>query len=757
MRFIFHTVVVSLFLIFFADAVFAQQTHKITTVTTPLKKRDLKVGLVLSGGGAKGFSYIGVLKMIDALGIKIDYIAGTSIGAVLGSLYAAGYTGVQIEKILNDLGDLDKMAMDTNPRSYKSFFERSDNAFYAFSLNFDGLSPRLPRAISKGQKLYNMLSEKLASVDIITNFRKLPVPFFCVATHLATGQKVVMEKGYLPDAVRASAALPTLMEPIVINGESYIDGGLVDNFPVVEMRKRGVDIIIGVDSQSGLKSVSELKDMVNMLNQIISYRLVENNVIQKRFVDIYIQPDVRKFGVTAFNEKYKLIREGEKAAIRSRDKLVKIADAQGNFSPTKKTIKIPLVRKLDSITFSPLKHYSPSYLLNKLQVKKSMPISYQNLSKKINVLSEMGNFNLIRYRWKRSPKKTNYLDVNIQEYPYQTKLKLGVYYDPIYKSSLLANFSITHFLQKNDFFSLRVMLGDLARYRLRYFVDSSYGLSYGIESNFDWFNRLRPYDEENSVIQRISKNLFIFDNKAYFQFDYQNKFNLTFGGFHKFFYETTNAFIKEFDEEKAKNIFKNIHYFGTSATFDIDTYDRVYMPKSGLKLSAEFSTYLLSNTGTSIEDLKKIEFDLFNQLNVFIGYAYTIGKTTFDFQSQLGMNISDGTSKFLYYNIGGYSHYNITNYIPFYGMPFEAKQVLDFYKFFLATHFEIFHNHQITLATNFIKANNFPILNGGLDNYLNIGIALGYTYHSIVGPISLKVGFSGEHIPAGFFSIGAKF
>lgn len=239
------------------------------------QQNEPKIGLVLSGGGAKGFGHIGALKVIDSLGIKVDYISGTSMGAVIGSLYASGYSGKQLDSLFNEV-DFDALINDFIPRSSKSFFERNNDEGYALSLPFDNFKIQLPSAISRGQNVFNLLSRLLIHVSDIERFDELPIPFFCVATNVETGQAVIMDKGSLPRSVLASGAFPSLFQPVIIDDQVLIDGGVVNNYPIEELRAKGMDIVIGVDVQDDLANREDLQSAPEILLQINNFRTIND-------------------------------------------------------------------------------------------------------------------------------------------------------------------------------------------------------------------------------------------------------------------------------------------------------------------------------------------------------------------------------------------------------------------------------------------------------------------------------------------------
>lgn len=212
------------------------------------KKETKKVGLVLSGGGAKGLAHIGVLKVLDSLGVKVDYVAGSSMGAIVGALYASGYSGKQLDSIFR-VADFENIIIDNLPRASKGFLERNNDEKYAVKLPFNDYKLKLPSALSKGQNTYNYLLKLLLHVNKVEDFSELPIPFFCIATNIETGKQVILEKGNLTQSIMASGALPTLFQPVTLNNQLLIDGGVVNNYPIDELRAKGMDVIIGVDVQ----------------------------------------------------------------------------------------------------------------------------------------------------------------------------------------------------------------------------------------------------------------------------------------------------------------------------------------------------------------------------------------------------------------------------------------------------------------------------------------------------------------------------
>jgi len=294
---------ISFLLLFFVCTLNAQQQFN----------EDIKVGLVLSGGGAKGLAHIGVLKIIDSLGIRIDYVAGTSMGSVIGSLYASGYSGEQIDSIFKKI-DFNDIISDNLPREAKTFYERENAEKYAVTLPFEKFKIKLPSGLSSGQNNFNLLSRLMLHVSDIDDFSKLPIPFFCIGTNIETGEAVILDKGNLAQAVTASSAFPSLFKPVTINNQILIDGGVVNNYPIDELKSKGVDIVIGVDVQDNLANREELTSAPDILFQINNFRTINEMKIKSKKTDVYIKPDIEDFNVVSFDQGHEIIKNGEKAA-----------------------------------------------------------------------------------------------------------------------------------------------------------------------------------------------------------------------------------------------------------------------------------------------------------------------------------------------------------------------------------------------------------------------------------------------------------
>src|SRR5690606_23128260 len=187
--------------------------------------------------------------------------------------------------------DFDELLSDFIPRSSKSFYGKRNDEVYALSLPFHKFKLGIPTAYSKGLYNYNLLTRLTHNVRHTTNFKNLPIPFLCIATDIETGEEILLDQGYLPQAMAASASFPSLFSPVEIDGRWLVDGGITNNYPIDEIKKWGADIIIGVDVQDDLKDRTKLRDATRILVQISNLQMIERMKENREKTDIYIKPD----------------------------------------------------------------------------------------------------------------------------------------------------------------------------------------------------------------------------------------------------------------------------------------------------------------------------------------------------------------------------------------------------------------------------------------------------------------------------------
>ena len=271
------TGVLFLFL-FFSSNAFSQSVKKAIPKTP-------KVGLCLSGGGAKGIAHISLLKAIDSLGIKIDCITGTSMGSIIGGLYAIGYSGEELDSLISNV-EWDNLLSNTLPLSEVSVDEKDEYARYLVELPISKTGIDLPTGVVEGHALLAFLQKLTFRAAHITDFNKFPIPFKCMGADILTGEPFVIDKGNLGIALRASMSIPTFFSPIEREGHLLVDGGLVKNFPVDILRSMGADLVIGGYTGGKLYAKDELNSMVKLLYQSASFNRITDSELQKKLCSV---------------------------------------------------------------------------------------------------------------------------------------------------------------------------------------------------------------------------------------------------------------------------------------------------------------------------------------------------------------------------------------------------------------------------------------------------------------------------------------
>lgn len=722
---------------------------------------DPKVGLVLSGGGAKGLAHIGVLKKIEEAGLRIDYIGGTSMGAIIGGLYAAGYSANQLDSIFNAV-DFDRLIQDNIPRSAKTFYEKNETDRYAITLPFEGFQIRLPSGISKGQNVYNLFSKLTNHVSDVDDFSKLPIPFLCVATNIENGKAIVLERGYLPRAISASGALPSLFTPVYIDDQMLVDGGVVNNYPVDEIRKKGIDVIIGVDVQDSLRDRTKLLSGFEVLTQINNFRTISDMKLKREKTDIYINPNIKDFTVVAFNEGEKIIEAGYNEASTKMSELEALAARQ---KPRKK-IKVEF-RKETSLYITDVEiegneSYSRSYILGKLKLKTPAEINYKKFNQGVNNLSATGNFADINYRLIEDEKGIYKLRFQLRESEVKTLLRLGAHYDDLFRTGALLNVTRKRLFTNNDIASLDFVVGDNIRYNFNYYIDKGYYWSIGLNSSFDFFDKDVPLsfifseniledDEIETQLNEIELEYSDLTNQIYVETLFRRSFLLGAGVEHKKLRYLSKTIGLDQDNNP-RTLFENTNYFSTYGYLVYDTYDNSFFPKEGVFFSGDFHLYLF---GVGLNE----NFESFSIAKAKVGYAKSWGKFTTQVTTEGGFKIGNSDVRSFDFFMGGFGFKEIGNIVPFYGYEALSLRGNTYLKSTLTFDYEIFRKNHINLGANISNIGDNLFENGGwIDGLDYSGIALGYGLETFLGPIQLKYAYSPERDASEWYvSAGFKF
>ena len=405
------TKTILLLLLFVATAAYSQDT-------TTVKARP-KVGLVLSGGGAKGAAHIGVLKYIEEAGIPIDYIAGTSMGSIVGGMYALGYTSDEILDIISDV-DWDRLISNKVDRQEISYDSKSRSRTQIitvpFSLETDteelqsrSFKNSLPTGIVSGDNLLNLFNSLSVGYSDPIDFNDLPIPFLCIATNVINGEADVLNKGVFSNSLRASMAIPILFDPIKIDDTLYADGGLVNNFPAENCRAMGADYIIGVSMSPGLETdpqnLSSILSQVKQLKEIITDKEFENYHKQ---CDIFISPDLKGVGMLSFDAESvaRITASGYEAASSQAEAFQALkeliyagTDQQETVCTSEKKARNILKEQvlISRIDLEGVEGYIEKWMRRRCTVKVGDHVYKEDIDKSVSIYYGTGNYDSITY------------------------------------------------------------------------------------------------------------------------------------------------------------------------------------------------------------------------------------------------------------------------------------------------------------------------------------------------------------------------
>lgn len=726
-----------LFLVFASLTVFSQEQKK------------PKIGLVLSGGGAKGFAHIGVLKVLEEAGVKIDYIGGTSMGAVIGGLYASGYNASQIDSIFQAT-NFNELLNDFIPRSSKNFYEKRNDELYALVLPFNKLKIGIPEALSKGMYNYNLLSRITRNVRHIRDFNKLPIPFLCIGTNIETGEQVLLNKGNLAQAMIASSAFPSLFSPVEIDGKLLVDGGVINNYPIEEVRKLGAEIIIGVDVQDDLLDRNQLKDATRILVQITNLQSIERMKKNVKQTDIYIKPDIKNYGVVSFDKGKEIIRKGEEATFSVYEQIKLLVDDSNPYKKPSLKLATDSLQIVD-INSNELDNYTKEYVIGKLRFKPGVKTCYDDLLKGINNINATQNFSAISYSLDENKNGDN-LNLTLKENPAKTYLKFGLHYDNLFKSAVLINLTHKKTFFKNDRTSLDIVLGDNIRYNLDYYIENGFNLSFGFKSQFNQFNRnvakeISSLDLGALGVNAINVDFHDLTNQAYFQSLFVQKF-LIGGGI-----ELKYLNIKSETLANTDPIIDKSNYLSLFGYMKFDSFDNKYFPKKGWYFSGDIQSYLVSSNYTG-------DFQPFSIAKADFGVAATLFKNaTVKFSTDAGFSFGNESVSFFNFILGGYGYNPINNFKYFYGYDYLSIAANSYIKSTGTIDYEFYKNNHFNFSANFANVGDriFETVDWiSIPKYS--GYALGYGLETVIGPIEVKHSWSPENAKGyTWFSIGFMF
>ena len=431
-----------------------------------------KIGLTLSGGGAKGLAHIGILQALDSAGLKVDYITGTSMGSVVGGLYAAGYSGDTIERIARTL-DWDVLFSTAPQISSVSIEEKDEFNKYAVEIPFQHGKFKLGKGFIEGQELWLKFAELFQPVYNITDFNKLSIPFACVGTDLATGNAVVMDHGNIITCIRASMAIPAVFTPVQFENKTLVDGGLVNNFPVLDVKKMGADMVIGVNLNKGLENAEDLKTSLDILMQMAFFKDAADFEKNRQQCDIYITPDLQDNTAGSFDNSDSIIEIGKKYGLLYYPAFKHLADSLNALYPPTQPFNKDRLPKTKSMTISKytvtgLDKTTEKFFFGLSGLHAGKTYSYKEQAESIRSIYGSRYYKSIKYDFIPLDSGKTEMRFKAQENPL-TAIKFALNYNTYTKLSLIGNITSRDLLFKESRALATVSLSENPRIFLDYY------------------------------------------------------------------------------------------------------------------------------------------------------------------------------------------------------------------------------------------------------------------------------------------------
>lgn len=666
----------------------------LSLVLIPQVSARKKVALVLSGGGAKGTAHIGALKVIEEAGIPIDYIVGTSMGAIVGGLYSIGYNAEQLDSMVNKQ-DWSFLLSDKLSADEQTFVQKEQAGLYQLSVPFTiGRGKKtLGGGVINGQNLYNLFTQLTIGYNIPMDFDNFPIPFACVATNVVDGEAVVFHRGLLDEAMRASMAIPAVFTPVRIDSMVLVDGGMVNNFPVNIAYEMGADVVVGIDVQSALLDAKELTGTKEILLQLIGLtgqQLYEEN---KKRTTLYIHPDVEGFSTASFNKQAidSLIINGEKATREKWGELIKLKEEIGVASDYKS--------------------------------EPHGPFTAQYRSHSLSNEEQRHNFSENFFR--------------------RSTLNFGLGFDTEIIGSLLMNatmfldgkvpsrLALTGLLSKNP----------LVRTDYALLLKHEQSINAGFEFRYNDISIYRKGKRQYNATYRYYRGILSYANVF-------SRFKLESGIRYEFF--DYDSFLYNKGSDGALKVLPE-GFFSYFANLNVEAFNQWYFPDKGYRIQAGAAVYMKN----------PVKYDTHVPFAAFNLSMETVVKLTDRFAilpALYGRVLVGNTIPFPYLNaLGGttFGRY-VPQQMPFVGLGHLEVQDNTTVLLRLKLRQRLGNKNYVSLTGNYgLAENDFFHLIKGKNLW---GIAAGYAYNSLFGPLEAQFGFTGiTHRLKFYASIGYVF
>lgn len=715
-------------------------------IAQPKKSGRLQLGVTLSGGGAKGLAHIGILKAIDSAGLHIDYVTGTSMGSIIGALYACGYSGDSIEHIARKI-NWDALLSNSASLRSMQMAEKDEYDKFAVELPWVNHAFRLPSGVLESQELWLKFSEFFFPAFHIKDFSKLPRSFKCIAADVSNGEAVVMEEGEIVSAVRSSMAIPTVFTAVNYQGRKLVDGGIVRNFPVRDAKRMGADYVIGSNVSGALLSKEKITNAFQVLLQIAFFREDEDTRKEKQLCDLYVGHNLDDYSMGSFSSANEIIDEGIETGRRMYPAFKRLADSLNRiYGPDKRPMPcLPPVQgvKITELTINGLKRTGETFFLHRMQFEKDQWHNATTLAQHIRMAFGTRYYQKIVYRLEPLTDTTARIIFDVEEHPF-TFAKLGLHYNSFSGVSILTNLTTRNFFTPYSRSMVTLNIGENMRIKgehLQYFGKlKNYSANLLIQGEQVSINTFRNFKQEGIYRQN---NLKIELNA---RIALQNKIATGVGT--RFEVIGFKPDLASQLEAKGGSSFTNSYYF-----FNYNSLSNNIYPRKGLKLTAEAG--YVYNTTSSFQFLDRgkplnmdsmgVNFNNIWKTSIAATWYKPISKRiTLIPQLQAGINFNDHQGFLNGYYLGGLTANELRNQITFAGVEEGSLYTSSVAAAQLGVRYQMLGSVFLTGKANvlyhdFINSNQKHQLSGYLTGY-----ALTFGYNFLLGPLEISAMYSDQ-------------
>lgn len=718
----------------------------LTGINTNAQVARKKVGLVLGGGGAKGAAEVGVLKVLEEAGIPIDYIAGTSIGAIVGGLYSVGYDAADLDSLYRNQ-DWMFLLGDKVKRQAKTFLSKEEKEKYLIHIPLSKeRKVSLPTGYLVGQNIVNFLSNLTVGYHQVEDFSTLPIPFRCVTVDLIEGKEVVLSSGSLPLAMRASMSIPGVFAPVEWNGKMLVDGGALNNLPVDVVRSMGADVVICVDLSTGWRKKEELKSVSDIADQLINIMGLNKYKQNKDDADIYINPPLKGYNAASFQRESidSMMTIGEEAAREHWDEL--LALRKSIYVNETDTFIHPVRNKepyeADScqiryIKIEGIDGKEKEWIKKRIALKENSNIKFDDIDYTIAKLQGLDIFSRVEYRLINS---NPYDLVFLLEPKEHRRINIGARFDTEDLASIIANISNNQQISTRHHYSFTGRISHNPYVELEYV----YGHLFGAKIGFDYLLGYHDFDlyldkKDMDAMELISHSLSSFYTRDIGSFRLKAGVRFEYFDYHSDLYKRDGSL----SSQSSKCFFD---YF---ANFTMDSYDRRYYPTRGSRVNIMGTLHTDNGAGFDGDTP-------FGEVSFHAETALKLSNRLYLLPIVKGRLLFGSNIPAIFQNyVGGMYG---ANYLPW-QIALESVQdisLLDNNVVFakLALRYRFKDKIYLTAFGEYGKeAHDIPDILAGRDIW---GCGLRLSYDFIVGPIGLQVNYSnlsknaGIYINAGF-------